>query len=174
MGCDQYVEADNTGPLVLDITLGVSGSVIVEDRNTSIYATLNGRASSAVLDFGDGTAITNMSLVLMYHAWTNPGDYTITFTAYNLDHPAGVSKSVGVTVIPLLSPTISNTAWTTNGFSLGFQSQPGVLYTLQQTTNLAPPAVWTTVTHIVGNGNIQTLTDTTTTNQMRFYRLWPH
>ena len=67
---------------------------------------------------------------------------------------------------------MSNPTWSTNAFSLGFQSQPGVTYQLQQTTNLAPPAVWTAVKSIVGNGNIQTLTDTTATNQMRFYRLW--
>ena len=88
------------------------------------------------------------------------------------DNPAGVSKTIGVTVIPLVVPAMSNATWTSNTFALGFESQPCVTYQLQQTTNLAPPTVWTPVKSIVGDGAFRTMTDTTATNQMRFYRLW--
>jgi len=59
-----------------------------------------------------------------------------------------------------------------NTFALGFQSQPGVTYQLQQTTNLAPPTVWTPAGSLVGDGAIRTMTDTAATNQMRLYRVW--
>jgi hypothetical protein len=170
IGCDEYVEAGIVGPI--DFTLGIADPIITEARNTRLYATLTGRANRVAWDFGDGSSLTNLSLVTVDHAWTNPGDYTITFTAYNLDNPAGVSKTIGVTVIPLVIPALSNPTWSTNAFTLEFQTQPGVTYQLQQTTNLASPAVWSAVKSIVGNGNIQTLTDTAATNQMRFYRLW--
>jgi len=75
-------------------------------------------------------------------------------------------------LLPLDLPAMSNTTWTNNTFTLGFQSQPGVTYQLQQTTNLAPPAVWTPAGSLVGDGAFRTLTDTAATNQMRFYRLW--
>ena len=67
---------------------------------------------------------------------------------------------------------MSNATWTSNTFALGFESQPGVTYQLQQTTNLAPPTVWTPAGTLVGDGAFRTMTDTTATNQMRFYRLW--
>ena len=76
MGCDQYVEADNVGPL--DITLSIADPIITEARNTRLYATITGRANRVTWDFGDGSTLTNMSLVSVSHAWTNPGNYTIT------------------------------------------------------------------------------------------------
>jgi len=170
MGCDQYVEADNVGPL--DFTLGIANPIITEGRNTRLHASLTGRATRVAWDYGDGSSLTNMSLVTVDHAWTNPGDYTITFTAYNLDNPAGVSKTIGVTVIPLVVPAMTNVGWSGNAFSVGYESQPGVTYQLQQATNLASPVVWTAVKSLVGDGAYQTMTDSSATNAMRFYRLW--
>jgi hypothetical protein len=74
--------------------------------------------------------------------------------------------------LPLVVPAMSTATWTNNTFSFSFQSQPGVTYQLQQTTNLASPTIWTPAGSLVGDGTFRTLTDTAATNQMRFYRLW--
>ncbi len=49
-------------------------------------------------DFNDGTAISNQTQVV--HAWTTPGDYTVTYTAFNDSNPSGVSTTQIIHVQP--------------------------------------------------------------------------
>ena len=60
-------------------------------------ADLTCRPTQIVWDFGDGTQVTNGPVVR--HAWSAAGDYPLTLTAFNLDHPGGVSATVTVRVL---------------------------------------------------------------------------
>lgn len=65
----------------------------------------------------------------------------------------------------LLSPSITNR---TLGFS--FQTTAGLTNLVQYTPSLSP-AVWQTLTNVIGNGLIQTITEHLSTNSSGFYRV---
>jgi hypothetical protein len=119
--------------------------------------------------FGEGASFTNLSS-LTFHTWTNPGDYLVTFTAYNTDNPGGVSTSLPVHVIPLLAPQLTASSLIGTNFTLTFPGQPGVTYVVEQATNLAPPVTWRSVQTLISTGALMQVTDTKATNAMRFYR----
>ncbi len=50
----------------------------------------------SVWDFGDGTMVTNSPS--MAHTWNTPGTYEVTLTAWNAQHPQGVSATRTVKV----------------------------------------------------------------------------
>jgi hypothetical protein len=56
-----------------------------------------GHATANRWNFGDGTFVTNQ--LALSHNWPTPGNYVVTFTAYNTDHPAGVSTSVTIYIL---------------------------------------------------------------------------
>lgn len=106
------------------------------------------------------------------HTWTAVGDYTVTFTAFNTDHPEGVSTRLTLSVVPLISPSISIGSWSNNTFTLSFPSQAGVSYRVERTASLAPPVVWQTVTILFSSGGEESqITDSTATDAIRFYRV---
>jgi uncharacterized membrane protein len=108
----------------------------------------------------------------MAYAWTNAGNYTVTFTAYNNDNPAGVSASTVVEVLPLTVPELQQAAMQTNGFQFQFTGQTSANYTIQYTTNLTPPASWNTLQNIYySTGGLYQITDPAATNSPRFYRV---
>jgi len=144
---------------------------IVQGRTLIVIAQVTGRPSRVEWDFGDGTIITNVSYFGLGHAWTNVGDYPVTFTAFNAANPSGVSTNLIVHVIPLVPPTLSVSGLSSNRFNMSFAGQPGIIYILEQTPNLIPPAVWGTVTYLFGAGDILQATDTQATDAMRFYRV---
>ena len=65
----------------------------------------------------------------------------------------------------LLSPSITN-----NTFGFSFQTTAGLTNLVQFTPSLSP-AVWQTLTNVVGNGLIQSVTDNLSTNTSGFYRV---
>jgi len=131
---------------------------------------VSGRASRLEWSFGDGPVFTNLSYLASY-SWPNPGDYTVTFTAYNADNPGGVSANLVVPVVPLVPPQMSAGGLSGTNFRLSFPGQPGVTYVLEQTTNLAPSVTWQTVQSVLSTGALMQVTDTRATNAMRFYRV---
>jgi hypothetical protein len=169
MGCDEVWEADLIGPLLVRVA-GPSPSPVA--RGFSFMdGTVTGRASRVAWSFGDGSVLTNESHVSVGHTWTNAGDYTLTFTAYNTDNPGGVSTNLLVHVVPLVIPVLSTSGFSQTNFTVSFASQASVTYILEQTTNLAPPAVWQGVTSGYGTGGLLQLTDSHATNLMQFYRV---
>jgi hypothetical protein len=169
VGCDEYVEANLTGPL--ELTISSSLPFIAERGLATLTGTLSGRASRVGWDFGDGTTLTNGSFMVTSHSWASAGDYDVVFTAYNVDYPDGVSTNLTLQVVPLVSPQIESPTLVSNGFTLSFQGQPGVRYYVEQTTNLVLPVVWTTVRSPRSTGQVMQVTDTSATNDMRFYRV---
>ena len=122
-------------------------------------------------NFGDGVIVTNIGAA-SGHRWTNWGDYTVTFTAYNNDNPASVSASTVIHVQPLITPQLLSARMLDGTFQFAFTGQAGASYIVQYTTNLSPPLSWQTLQTIyMSNGGLTQITDPNTTNTARFYRV---
>jgi len=135
-----------------------------------VAAFISGRASKLEWDFGDGTIVTNAGFSTT-HSWTNPGGYSITASVFNLDYPAGVSATVTVHVLALISPTLSGVAISNGQFSIQFTGQSGLTYQLQSTTNLSLPSTWQTDQSFYSTGGVISVAAPAPTDPMRFYRL---
>lgn len=172
IGCDEVWESGLTGPLFVSARqVWPLTAEMAAKTSASFSGTVTGKVARVEWDFGDGSNLTNVSTLWPFHTWTNPGNYITIFTAYNADHPAGVSTNLSVQVLPLVSPTITNATLDGANFSLSFPGQPGARYVVQQTTNLAPPVTWQTVTTVTSTGQVMQVMDTKATNEMRFYRV---
>ena len=168
MGCDEVWESGLTGPLSVSLTAAYPE--VAAYGTLPLTGQIVGRALRLEWSFGDGLIFTNRSFVTSYK-WTNPGDYTVTFTAFNTDNPSGVSTNLLVHVVPLESPALSVGGLSNTTFGLLFMGQPGVTYVVDQTTNLAPPVMWQTVQTLMSTGAVMLAADTKATNTMRFYRV---
>jgi hypothetical protein len=168
MGCDEIVQSSFIGPL--SVSLVAAYPEVAAYGVMPLIGQVIGRASRLEWSFGDGPVFTNLSY-LASHTWSNPGDYTVTFTAYNADNSAGVSTNLIVHVVPLMPPQLTTGGLSGTNFSLSFPGQPGVTYVVEQTTNLVPPVTWQTVQSVVSTGALMQVTDTRATNAMRFYRV---
>ena len=173
MGCDEVWEEAITGPLSVSVEafcLGPAGE-IAERAILTLVGTVNGRASRVAWSFGDGSVLTNASHLSTSHVWTNAGDYTVTFTAYNADHPDGVSTNLFVHVVPLELPVLATSGMSSNGFQLTFNTQYFIYYVVEYATNLTPVVVWQTLTSRFGTGGEIEVWDASTANAARFYRV---
>lgn len=168
MGCDEFYAAGLNGPL--SVVLEVPDTNVVQGVSLSLTGLVEGRAFGLAWDFGNGAIATNVSYLTL-HNWSDPGDYIITFTAFNNDNPDGVSTNVLMHVEPLESPELSMGGLTNTQFSMEFTSQAGVGYVVEQATDLVSPVVWSTVTNLTGTGSMEQVVDTMATNAMRFYRV---
>ncbi|MGN6556235.1 MAG: PKD domain-containing protein, partial [Verrucomicrobiota bacterium] len=94
MGCDEWVSGSDSGPL----TVAIDRDSLNANPNAAIEFTawIDGHASSLLWDFGDGSFATNIPLVS--HEWSSPAVYQVTLTAFNSDHPSGVTSQVSVAV----------------------------------------------------------------------------
>jgi hypothetical protein len=171
MGVDEVVDANLTGSITLSINSWVTNTLAGQFRFLSFWDSITGRVSRIDWNFGDGVVVTNVSYYAS-HAWTNPGNYTVTSTAYNADNPAGVSASIGVEVLPLIQPLLQVVTLTSNGLSFSFEAQSSARYDVQYATNLAPPAVWQVLQTIhFSPGGTTLINDPASTNSARFYRV---
>jgi hypothetical protein len=169
MGCDEVVVSNLVGPLSVSI-LAFQSNLLV-NRSASFYGFVTGRAANVTWSFGEGVLSTNFGSGA-YHQFTNSGNFTVTFTAYNNDHPAGVSTNVLIHVLPLNAPQLQSALLLTNGFRFQFTGQLNANYTVQYATNLAPPATWQTMQNIFSsNGGVHQITDATAPSGTRFYRV---
>ncbi len=87
---------------VAPVPIGVSFSVAYTNLAIGFVNTLTGDVdgypSASFWDFGDSSATVSNQLSVS-HAYASPGNYTVTFTAVNDDHPAGVSAIVVIHVL---------------------------------------------------------------------------
>jgi hypothetical protein len=167
IGCDEVNDAAFVGPL--SVSLKAAYSEVAAYGSLPLMGQVSGRPASLEWSFGDGPSQTNLS-ALTFHTWTNPGDYLVTFTAFNTDNPAGVSTSLIVHVVELAAPQLTASGMNSNNFTLAFPGQAGITYVVEQATNLAPPVTWQTVQTLISTGSVMQVTDTKVTNSMRFYR----
>jgi len=169
IGCDEVFENGINGPL--SVGLSSSLTTVVQSHFTSLLGKFTGRVSNLRWSFGDGILLTNSANSTFLYRWQSVGDYTVTFTAFNADYPAGVSTNLVVHVVPLAAPLIM--AGSSEGqFSLRFSGQAGVFYEVQLATNLASPVLWQNVDSIYSTGGLMQVGYPYTTDGMQFYRLW--
>jgi hypothetical protein len=169
MGCSEVVLGNLTGPLSVSIQ-SLSTNVLV-NREGFYSARITGRAAWGQWSFGDDVTVSNTGNGAI-HAWTNAGNYTVTYTAFNNDYPQGVTGSLPVVVVQPALPQLQIAMLTTNGIQFEFAGQFSVNYTVQYATNLVPPVTWQTLQTIAGyyDGTLK-ITDPAITNGARFYRV---
>jgi hypothetical protein len=177
MGCDEVVVSNLVGPLSVNLLANQTNLLVSQPDLFSLphidwfQGFITGRASSVAWSFGDGPTITN-SGATRSHYWTNSGDYTVNFTAYNNDNPGGVSTNIVVHVLLPDMPQLQLPALLTNGFQFQFPGQSNANYTIQYATNLTPPVTWQTLQTIYDNFyDVIQINDSARTNTARFYRV---
>ncbi|WP_168442497.1 right-handed parallel beta-helix repeat-containing protein [Pontiella desulfatans] len=96
MGCDE-IGASLSGPIEMAF-YGPSPIAIYIEGN--YVAQFNGQVSKTIVDFGDGTRITNTTGVLS-HSWSGPNsaNYDVVLTAFNDTYPSGLSRTQTVQVV---------------------------------------------------------------------------
>jgi hypothetical protein len=175
IGCDEVVVSNRTGPLTVSMQFSETNIVVssmAADHYDTFFGTITGLATYLSWNFGDGPVITNADLIVS-HFWTNTGDYTVAFTAYNVENPLGVSATQIIHVVPLNPPQLQSPSVVSNHLEFQFTAQLGANYTVQYATNLTPPVTWLTLQGIYDNevsGPVQ-IQDSAPTNAARFYRV---
>ena len=170
IGCDEVVLANLVGPL--SVALIAPQTNLLVNHYVNFDASVTGRASRVEWLFGDGTVVTNAGSSIS-HQWTNTGDFFVTFTAYNTDHPGGVSTNVLVHVLAPTPPQLQSALMTSNAFQFQFAGQASATYYIQFATNLAAPAYWQTLQTIYNStGGMYQISDSgAVSNATRFYRV---
>jgi hypothetical protein len=95
IGCDEYWSGAVTGAVT--VTISASWTSVAAGFPVDLTGWIDGRVSASVWDFADGTRVTNRPYAS--HAWATPGDYPVTLTAYNEDHPDGVGGILTIRVV---------------------------------------------------------------------------
>lgn len=135
-----------------------------------VTALISGRATRLEWDFGDGPVVSDAGF-LTTHVWTNPGDYTVSASVFNLDNPSGVVATASVRVVPAAPPLLYPVSTSNGALSLQFQAQPGLAYQLQSTTNLSAPVNWQPEQTFYGTGPVSTSVVPSLNDPGRFYRI---
>ncbi len=124
IGCDEVADGTLTGSIAVAIQSG--GRKAVCPHPLTLVAETVGHIASNAWDFGDGDGVSNT--LVASHSWSAPGDYVVTFVAFNDDHPHGVST--GVTVL--------------------LRAPGDVYYVDAASTNPVPPyASWATAAQVI-------------------------
>ena len=118
MGCDEFYAGSATG--ALSVAISETFTNVATGFDVDFVAQISGHATANRWDFGDGTTATNR--LFPSHSWTSPGNYIVTLTAFNTDHPAGTTTSVTIFVLAApvhyvsldgTSPVAPFTSWAT-------------------------------------------------------------
>ena len=168
MGCDEVVESACVGPLT--VALEAAQTNLLVNHTLALTGRTTGRAARLEWGFGDGPAVTNASY-LTSHAWTNAGDYTVTYTAFNTDNPAGVTTNLLVHVLPIEQPVLTMNGMVGTNLQFQFTGQAGANYWVEYATNLTPVISWQTLQSLTSTGGVVQIIDATPTNEARFYRI---
>jgi len=174
IGCDEVVASNRVGSLSVTVLYSETNVLVSSQplqHPDSFFGMITGMATYLSWNFGDGPTISNADWGSI-HYWTNMGDYTVVFTAYNLDNPSGVSTSQVIHVLPVNSPQLQPPTLLSNIVQFQFTTQAGANYTVQYATNLASPATWVTLESIYNSpGGVAQIQDSAPTNAARFYRV---
>jgi hypothetical protein len=177
MGCDEVVISNLVGALSVNLTSSQTNLLTSSLKPPFaphygfFEGSITGRAAYIAWSFGDGPILTNSGASLG-HFWTNPGDYTVRFTAYNRDNPDGVSTNLMVHVMQPDTPHLLSPGLQSNEFQFQFATQSNVTYVVQYTTNLVPPINWTTLQTIYyPPENVIQVNDASPSDETRFYRV---
>jgi hypothetical protein len=176
IGCDEVVVSNRAGPLSVALSYYVflaypPQTNVLVNHLAFFEGTITGLATSLSWNFGDGPAISNADCNL-FHQWTNAGNYDVVFTAYNTNHPTGISASMLVHVASVSPPQLQAPSVLSNGFQFQFNGQVTANYVVQYATNLTPPVTWLTLQSMDDStGGVYQIQDAPPTNAVRFYRV---
>ncbi len=95
MGADQFIDGQATG--ALEVRIHSPESTVAVEHSGLWRADIDGRTTASEWDFGDGTLVRNRPWVR--HAWSEPGEYVVTLTAFNDSFPDGISSRITVQVV---------------------------------------------------------------------------
>ncbi|MGE3312499.1 MAG: PKD domain-containing protein, partial [Limisphaerales bacterium] len=95
MGADQFTASQATG--LLEVGIHAPDTTVATGHAGLFRADINGRTTASEWDFGDGTIVRNRPWVR--HAWSEPGDYRVTLTAYNDSFPDGIQSQIILRVV---------------------------------------------------------------------------
>lgn len=98
MGCDQPIPENLTGEIKVAISMPAT-TVVQSSIPLPISGMIYGKVASNKWDFGDGQTMENT--LTASKVWTNTGTFQIVLTAYNRDHPDGVSATATVRVVTI-------------------------------------------------------------------------
>jgi PKD repeat protein len=94
IGADQFISGQTTGPLSVTIVAGYTN--VAPGLAVPFQALIDGSLAASAWDFKDGVVVSNQPYAS--HAWTAPGQYLVSLTAYNDSYPGCVSATVQVQV----------------------------------------------------------------------------
>ncbi len=141
IGCDEYQPGAVTGPL--SVTAQATYTNVVVGFSLDLAALINGRTTGSIWDFGDRQSVTNQPYAS--HAWSTPGFYTVTLTAYNESFPAGVSTSVMVHVVAV--PPVHYVDAASSAPAAPYTSWATAARTIQEAVDAAGPGAVVLVTN---------------------------
>ncbi len=95
IGADEFNPASATGALAVAVSEDFTN--VASGFTVNLAGQVSGHAAANTLDFGDGTMVSNQ--LFASHSWSTPGNYTVTFTAYNADNPGGVSAAATIFIL---------------------------------------------------------------------------
>jgi hypothetical protein len=134
-----------TGSLFVSILVPYTN--IAAGFSQNFVAQIAGRTGISIWNFGDGSFATNRPV--QAHSWANPGDYTITLTAFNDDNPSGVSTT---TIIHVANQPIAFVNITNDGPVVPYDSWATAATNIQD----AVDAAYAGGTVLVSDGVYQT------------------
>ena len=76
----------------MSVAISAASTNVATGYAVDFASVIQGRLSASVWRFGDGTSVSNRPHA--QHAWDVAGDYVVTLTAYNEDHPEGIAASL--------------------------------------------------------------------------------
>jgi hypothetical protein len=153
IGCDEYYPGA-AGSLAVsnssDYTQAVPGFIL------TFTGQIAGRARANLWNFGDGTQVSNQ-VFNVQHSWAAPGDYPVVFTAFNDDHPGGITATTMVHVASQLiyyvdangiNPVAPYNSWATAATNI--QDAIDVAETTSNTVVLVTNGIYRTAGRIAG------------------------
>jgi hypothetical protein len=168
MGADEFTADAASGDLSVSIEL--PPAPVYPNRLVQLVGRVTGRAARIEWLMGEGVVLTNVSYATRY-AWANPGNYQITFTAYNASNPTGVSTSVILPVVAIPPASWASFEKIGGSYRFDINTQIGVTNTIEFATNLTAPIFWMPLKSTVATNVVMREFDFTATNAARFYRL---
>jgi hypothetical protein len=171
MGADEVFDTDFIG--TLSVAIQSPQTNVLVNHSLALTGQITGWAAGLEWSFGDGTIVSNVSYFTS-HVWTNTGNYSLVFTAYNTDNPGGISTNLLVHVLPLAQPWLEPSSFSlspSGNFQFQFNGQAGAIYTVQVATDLNPPIVWLDLQTFTSTGGVVQVTDPNISSGMSFYRV---
>lgn len=95
MGCDEYIDGARTGDLA--VSINARYAFVAPGYPAPFAATIDGRTTGSRWDFGGGLIVSNA--VSITKSWATTGTYDVVLTAFNEDHPDGVSTTLHYQVV---------------------------------------------------------------------------